>query len=158
MIMSRKSRNHNCMKKNSHHPMIFLTDSPKRSRFSYRIILLHPLALLGNFSQRGYCGGDCTKEDFDRRRAVELKHGRRQWDPGRFAPNDGLGMSRKHLFDFGKVALVFCWPLTLFLWFFMDIYACAAIYLDKAIPASWQSTKKYRMSIRSKWYDVVLWG
>jgi len=24
----------------------------------------------------GYCGGDCTKEDFDRRRAVELKHGR----------------------------------------------------------------------------------
>ena len=25
---------------------------------------------------QGYCGGDCTKEDFDRRRAVELKHGR----------------------------------------------------------------------------------
>eukprot|EP00438_Fugacium_kawagutii_P024117 Skav233928 [mRNA] locus=scaffold8179:12158:17810:+ [translate_table: standard] len=24
----------------------------------------------------GYCGGDCTKQDFDRRRAVELKHGR----------------------------------------------------------------------------------
>ena len=24
----------------------------------------------------GYCGGDCTKRDFDRRRAVELKHGR----------------------------------------------------------------------------------
>lgn len=24
----------------------------------------------------GFCGGDCTKEDFDRRRAVELKHGR----------------------------------------------------------------------------------
>lgn len=25
---------------------------------------------------QGYCGGDCTKEDFNRRRAVELKHGR----------------------------------------------------------------------------------
>jgi len=24
----------------------------------------------------GFCAGDCTKEDFDRRRAVELKHGR----------------------------------------------------------------------------------
>merc|ERR1719387_544583 len=24
----------------------------------------------------GFCGGDCTKEDFDRRRAVEIKHGR----------------------------------------------------------------------------------
>merc|ERR1719421_436392 len=24
----------------------------------------------------GFCGGDCTKQDFDRRRAVEIKHGR----------------------------------------------------------------------------------
>jgi hypothetical protein len=31
---------------------------------------------LRSLPSRGYCGGDCTKEDFDRRRAVELKHGR----------------------------------------------------------------------------------
>ena len=47
---------------------------------------LRPPALLGSHrrlsrgpvasTRRGYCGGDCTKRDFDRRRAVELKHGR----------------------------------------------------------------------------------
>lgn len=43
---------------------------------SFLLLMLQGNVQLRSLPSWGYCGGDCTKEDFDRRRAVELKHGR----------------------------------------------------------------------------------
>lgn len=50
---------------------------------SFLLLMLQGNVQLRSLPSWGYCGGDCTKEDFDRRRAVELKHGRRSDGGGR---------------------------------------------------------------------------